>query len=260
MSNPILGHYIPGGQLILYTDASDFAMGWILHQLQDNVEKVLVYGSKTFNETQTKYCCTDKECLAVVTAIIKLRHFLAGEKFIVRTDHHALCWLMKVKDVSGRLARYALRLQEFDFSIEYKSGKMHANCDALSRFPAETKVEQDVEEIPVLFTDFEESNCSQNSSNCILSCNKNDLFQLREEFVELPDLHLRWQLEYYRNVSDILDTNLYIESDIELPSTDFHVLNNDQLDMKKLQNEDPWIESIRTRLKNQDKNLTGIYI
>ena len=121
LSSPILAHFKAGEPLILYTDASDYAMGWVLQQLQDGRERVLVYGSRTFTPVQIKYCITDKECLAVVTAILKLRHFLAGEHFIVRTDHHALCWLMKIKDVSGRLARYALRLQEFDFSIEYKS-------------------------------------------------------------------------------------------------------------------------------------------
>ena len=173
MADPILAHYMPGGQLLLYTDASDYAMGWILHQIQENTEKVLVYGSKTFNETQIKYCCTDKECLAVVTAIIKLRHFLAGEKFIVRTDHHALCWLMKVKDVSGRLARYALRLQEFDFTVEYKSGKLHSNCDALSRFPA-TNVDNDTndaEEIPVLFSELQNNkHCSKYPQHCLITC------------------------------------------------------------------------------------------
>lgn len=53
--------------------------------------------------------------------------------FKIVTDHASLKWLMGQKDLSGRLARWSLKLQGFDFEIEHRKGSANIVPDALSR-------------------------------------------------------------------------------------------------------------------------------
>lgn len=53
--------------------------------------------------------------------------------FKVITDHASLKWLMGQRDLCGRLARWILKLQGFNFSIEHRKGSANVVPDALSR-------------------------------------------------------------------------------------------------------------------------------
>ena len=63
------------------------------------------------------------------------KHYLKSNRFKVFTDHKALQWLNNIKDPTGRLGRWVLRMQEFDFEIIHREGKKKQNADAISRFP-----------------------------------------------------------------------------------------------------------------------------
>jgi RNase H-like domain found in reverse transcriptase len=86
---------------------------------------------------EKNYSTTEKECLAIVWAILHLRPYLEGQTFIIRTDHHSLRWVLNLSDAQGRLARWRLRLLEFDYEVQYHPGALHHGADMMSRLRSE---------------------------------------------------------------------------------------------------------------------------
>lgn len=134
-SAPILTHPDFSKPFILDTDASQNAIGAALSQIQNGQERVVAYASKVFSKTERRYCVTRKELFAVVTFIKHFRHFLYGRKFLVRTDHSSLRWLLRFKDPEGQLARWLEVISPYDMEIEHRAGRLHGNADGLSRVP-----------------------------------------------------------------------------------------------------------------------------
>ena len=135
ITSPILGYPQPEGRYILDTDASDTGLGAVLSQEQDGAERVIAYLSRSMSKEERRYCVTRKELLAVVFAAKKSRHYLLGKKFLLRTDHGSLTWLMNFKEPQGQVARWIEALSEFQFDIKHRPGRIHNNADALSRSP-----------------------------------------------------------------------------------------------------------------------------
>ncbi len=135
-SAPILAYPNFKKPFILHTDASSVAIGAVLAQEDDaGAERVVSYASKTLQSAEIKYSTSERECLAVVTWVKVFRPYLHGRPFKLVTDHSALLWLLNLKDPSSRLARWALRLQEYQYDIVYRQGSRHSNADAMTRAP-----------------------------------------------------------------------------------------------------------------------------
>ena len=120
---------------VLQTDASDIGLGAVLTQDFDDGEKVIVYISRTLCPAERNYTVTEKECLAIYWAVLKLKVYLECYHFIIVTEHQSLKWLNSIKSPSGRIARWALELMLFDYEVRYRKGKLNVVADELSRFP-----------------------------------------------------------------------------------------------------------------------------
>ena len=132
---PILAFLTELGDHVLNTDTSNFGLGGVLSQIQNNVECVIAYCSRALRPSQRKYCTTKREMLAAVSMCIQFRSYLCGAKFTLRTDHKSLVWLHRFKDTEGMMARWLHTLQQFQFSIVHHTGSDHGNADGLSRAP-----------------------------------------------------------------------------------------------------------------------------
>jgi len=91
------------------------------------------------NKHQMNYSVT--ECLVAILANRKFRPYVEGMPFTCITDHVSLKWLMTMKDLSGRLARWSLQLQGYDFSIEHRKGSENVVANTLSRIIEEVRID-----------------------------------------------------------------------------------------------------------------------
>ncbi|RYO76332.1 hypothetical protein DL766_008897 [Monosporascus sp. MC13-8B] len=82
----------------LKTDASDYALGAVLEQQEDNGKWYPVaYYSKALRDTELRYPIYDKELLAIVNTFKEWEPFLSGtrEPFNIYSDYKNLTRFMK---------------------------------------------------------------------------------------------------------------------------------------------------------------------
>jgi hypothetical protein len=117
-SSPILALPDPHRPYYLCTDYSHIAVGAILEQLHaDGKRHVVSYASRTCSPAESKLGPTDGELLAIVYAVEKFHHYLAGTTFTIITDHNALLYLNEAKTKNPKLARWAMRLAGYNFTL-----------------------------------------------------------------------------------------------------------------------------------------------
>ena len=136
-SSPILGYPRQQGTFILDTDASNIGIGAVLSQVQDGEERVIEYFSRVLSKPERNYCVTRRELLAIIRAVDHFHKYLYGQEILIRTDHAALKWLLEMKQPEGQVARWLEKLQQYNFKIKHRSGRVHNNADALSRRPCQ---------------------------------------------------------------------------------------------------------------------------
>ncbi|CEF60267.1 Reverse transcriptase domain and Integrase, catalytic core domain and Ribonuclease H-like domain and Aspartic peptidase domain-containing protein [Strongyloides ratti] len=132
-SAPILSAPVAQGEFFLYTDASYVGLGAVLLQKQPEL-RVITYLSRSINAFEKNYPPIHLEALAIVWALAKVEHFIIGMPITIFTDHQPLLSLFGSKSLQGKLARYQLRLMQYQAKIKYQPGPENVVADYLSRY------------------------------------------------------------------------------------------------------------------------------
>ncbi len=146
ITSPILMHPDTQKPFIVECDASNFAIGAILSQKDDEGKlHPVAYYSRSLNNAELNYSITEKELLAIKCAFSTWRHLLLGAKYQVTvfTDHRNLLYTLGGKVGNQRQHRWHLFFQEYNFQLIYRQGRKNGKPDSLSRRP---DYEKDIKE------------------------------------------------------------------------------------------------------------------
>ncbi|GMF53574.1 unnamed protein product [Phytophthora fragariaefolia] len=122
-------------QMHLRTDASQFAVGGVLFQVEDGVERPIAYTSRKMKSAELKYPTRQQELLAIVNALAAFRIYYFDRPPMVETDHKSLEGIFQQKMANRRLARWYAILAEYQPVFAYLPGAKNGIADALSRRP-----------------------------------------------------------------------------------------------------------------------------
>jgi len=150
LSNPPILRY-PDTTIDFYleTDACRDGISWITGQFDELGNKcVISYGGRGLRPCERKWPVTQLECLALLTGIRENHIYVASRLFTVYTDYISLEYLETLKvSTNNRLARWALALQHYKFTTNYKEGKKLTAVDGISRRLFAEPTEADTDEV-----------------------------------------------------------------------------------------------------------------
>ena len=136
LKSPVLIYPDLQKDFVIHADASDFAIGAVLGQLDDNNDmQAIAYMSRKLNDVESRYSTTDRELLSIVYAVKQFHPYIYGRKTKLYTDHKSLLYLQNLSNPSDRHLRYILKLQTYNLELIHKPGKANLCADALSRDP-----------------------------------------------------------------------------------------------------------------------------
>ena len=138
MTAPVLAYpcFGPDREFILETDASGIGLGAVLSQKQDEgLIHPIAYASRSLNTHEKNYSISELETLGLVWAFRYFCPYLLGHHTVVYIDHSACLSLLNTPRPSGKLAHWALTIQEMNLTLKHRSGRQNVNADALSRNP-----------------------------------------------------------------------------------------------------------------------------
>jgi hypothetical protein len=118
---------------IVDCDVSGVGFGAVLHQGAGPV----AFFSRPFAARHLKLAAYERELIGLVQAVRHWRPYLWGRQFLVRTDHYSLKYLLDQRLSTVPQHQWISKLFGFDFTVEYRPGRLNTVADALSRHDAE---------------------------------------------------------------------------------------------------------------------------
>eukprot|EP00820_Chromera_velia_P026003 Cvel_1687.t2-p1 / transcript=Cvel_1687.t2 / gene=Cvel_1687 / organism=Chromera_velia_CCMP2878 / gene_product=Retrovirus-related Pol polyprotein from transposon, putative / transcript_product=Retrovirus-related Pol polyprotein from transposon, putative / location=Cvel_scaffold60:134955-138176(-) / protein_length=1074 / sequence_SO=supercontig / SO=protein_coding / is_pseudo=false len=132
---PILAFPDMNRPFIVKLDACKVSVGGLLTQEVNGKEVVIAYTSRALSAAERNYSPVEREALGLVYCCRQWRHYLIGGRTYAVTDHKPNLAMEDRKMANERVRNWALELQKFGLRYVHKSGKAHADADALSRMP-----------------------------------------------------------------------------------------------------------------------------
>ena len=140
ISAPVLAYFDINKSHELYVDACGLSIGAVLQQRdsEDPTTEAHPVGfySRRLTSAEQNYATYDKELLGLRDGVLHFRHQLLGVRFVIRTDHSSLKWLLSQPEISGQRQRWMAVLSQFQMTeIAHVPGVQNVVADVLSRYP-----------------------------------------------------------------------------------------------------------------------------
>ena len=124
---------------IIVSDASKNAIGFMIGQIHNNVNRPILFGGRVLQNAERNYDTTNKELLGVFFAVKSCSVYVIGHEFYVYTDHKPLIYLKTFRDILEKRYRWIQFLEDLGTKILYIPGKENVVSDFVSRNPKEEK-------------------------------------------------------------------------------------------------------------------------
>jgi hypothetical protein len=125
-------------EIFIRCDSSQFGAGAVIFQFDEQGrEHPIAYASRKYTLAERNYNTFQQEASVIVWALEKFAEFFQGHAVTVQSDHRNLAWIKR--SAMPQLTRWRIRLQDFDFKIEYLPGPQQVCADGLSRLGCDDK-------------------------------------------------------------------------------------------------------------------------
>jgi hypothetical protein len=113
---------------IVECDAPGSGFGVVLHQ----GDGPIAFFSRAVAAHHAKLAAYERELIGLVKVVRHWRPYLWGRSFLIRTDHFALKYILDQRLTTIPQHTWVSKLFGYDFSVEYRQGKLNVVADALS--------------------------------------------------------------------------------------------------------------------------------